>query len=254
MNKRQVLFLLLACFFLTNVILAEIIGTKIFSLEATLGFSPLAIRFPFFAETLSFNLTAGVVLWPFVFITTDIINEYFGKAGVRYISALAALLIVYVFLMLWLVAGLSPATFWVEINQPLDINLAFERIFLQSLGIILGSLVAFLIGQFIDVSVFQGLRRLTGSQNIWLRATGSTLVSQFIDSFAVLWIAFYLFGQPQWSLEQVLAVGFVNYFYKFAVAILLTPLLYVAHWLIDAYLGKSTAEAMTEEAANSRLF
>ncbi|WP_027002381.1 queuosine precursor transporter [Hugenholtzia roseola] len=254
MNKRQTLFLLLASFFLTNVILAEIIGTKIFSLEASLGLSPFAIQFPFFEQPLAFNLTAGVVLWPFVFITTDLINEYFGKAGVRYISSLAALLIVYIFVMLWLVAGLSPAEFWVQINQPLDINLAFERIFLQSLGIIVGSLLAFLIGQFIDVSIFQGLRRLTGSKKIWLRATGSTLVSQFIDSFVVLWVAFYLLGQPAWSLEQVLAVGLVNYCYKFVIAILLTPLLYVAHWLIDAYLGKSTAEALMEEAAQSRLF
>ena len=81
-------------------------------------------------------------------------------------------------------------------------------IFQQGLGIILGSLTAFLIGQFLDVLVFQHLRKFTGSGKNWLRATGSTLVSQLVDSFVVLWIAFFVFGN--WSMEQVLSVGVIN--------------------------------------------
>jgi uncharacterized integral membrane protein (TIGR00697 family) len=87
---------------------------------------------------------------------------------------------------------------------------------------------------------------------IWLRATGSTLVSQFVDSFVVFGIAFYIFGN--WSVEQVVAVGIVNYIYKFSVAIILTPLLYVGHGLIDRYLGEELALQLTEEAASDTSF
>jgi len=133
-----------------------------------------------------------------------------------------------------------------------DINYAFNTIFRQGLGIIIGSLTAFLLGQLIDVYVFQKLRAVTGPKMIWLRATGSTLVSQFIDSFVVLGIAFYVFGN--WSISQIAAVGLINYVYKFTVAMALTPVLYLAHGLIDRYLGKDLAEEMTEEATEDQSF
>lgn len=82
---------------------------------------------------------------------------------------------------------------------------------------------------------------------IWLRATGSTLVSQLIDSFVVLTIAFYIFGN--WSVSQVISVGIINYIYKFTIAIVLTPVLYLGHFIIDGYLGKEEAEKMANEAA-----
>ena len=124
---------------------------------------------------------------------------------------------------------------------------AFSSIFGQGLWIIAGSLVAFLVGQFIDVYVFHFIKTKTGNKALWLRSTGSTLVSQFVDSFVVLIIAFYIGGN--WPLKLVLAVGVVNYIYKFLVAALLTPLLYVIHSIIDSYLGKELAEKMMQEAA-----
>ena len=99
----------------------------------------------------------------------------------------------------------------------------------------------------LDVYVFHYLKMKTGEKALWLRATGSTLVSQFIDSFVVLFIAFYI--GADWSLSLVLAIGVVNYMYKFTVAVLLTPLLYLLHQAIDAYLGKELAQQMTTEAA-----
>jgi uncharacterized integral membrane protein (TIGR00697 family) len=129
----------------------------------------------------------------------------------------------------------------------LDINAAFGLIFRQGLGIIIGSLTAFLIGQLLDVFVFHRLRALTGPRMLWLRATGSTLFSQFIDSFVVLFIAFYVFGR--WNMVQVLSVGLVNYFFKFFAAIAMTPLVYAGHYLIDRYLGKTEAEKIAEDAA-----
>ena len=256
-RKKRNLFIVLSGIFLTNALLAEILGVKIFSAEATLGFQPAQIKL-FGDYILDFNLTAGVIIWPIVFVTTDIINEYFGKKGVRRISFLTAAFILYSFFVIYGVTQLAPAEFWLEVNSPdaegneFNINNAYSVIFRQGLGIILGSLTAFLIGQFLDVLVFQHLRKFTGSGKIWLRATGSTLVSQLVDSFVVLWIAFFVFGN--WRMEQVLSVGVINYIYKAALAILLTPLLYVAHYLIDRYLGKENAEKVTEEAAGEGFF
>lgn len=256
-DRKNILFFVLGGIFLTNALLAEMVGTKIFSLEAALGMAPADLRL-LEGESFSFNLTAGVVLWPIVFVVNDLINEYFGKQGVRRISFLTAGFIAYAFGMIWWVAELPPAAFWIEMNakapEPLDINLAFSRIFRQSMGIIVGSLVAFLIGQLLDVTVFQWVRRFTGSKHIWLRATGSTLVSQFVDSFVVLAIAFHYFGNPPWDWTLVISVGIVNYIYKFVIAIVLTPLLYVAHFLIDSYLGRENAENMAKQASHSALF
>ncbi len=256
-SKRQRIFLVLAGIFLTNAILAEMIGVKIFSAEGTLGLAPANLKL-LDGFVLDFNLTAGAVIWPVVFITTDIINEYFGKKGVRRISFLAAGLIAYSFLVIFLVTKLTPAEFWLNVNSqdpqgnPFDISYAFNTIFTQGMGIIIGSLTAFLIGQILDVYVFQALRKVTGENKIWLRATGSTLISQLIDSFVVLLIAFYIFApqSSRWSLGQVMSVGIINYIYKFVVAILLTPLIYLGHYVIDRYLG-SDAEAVKAEAAAS---
>ncbi|GAA4425645.1 queuosine precursor transporter [Pontibacter saemangeumensis] len=251
-KKRTNLFLVLSGIFVANAMLAELIGVKIFSGEAVFGLP--GAQLPVLGGTkLDFNLTAGVIIWPVVFIATDIINEYFGKAGVKKVSLLTVLLILYAFLVITIVTGLPPAPFWLEVNKldaagnPFNINYAFNSVYRQGLGIIIGSVVAFLLSQFLDATVFHWLRRFTGSRKIWLRATGSTLVSQLVDSFVVLYVAFFLFGN--WPLQQVLSVAFINYIYKFCIAILLTPLLYIAHYFIDNYLGEKAAAQLMEEAS-----
>lgn len=248
-KKEQILFVVLGGFFVANAIIAEFIGVKIFSLEATLGIDPISIHLG--GEEYSFNMTAGVLLWPVVFIMTDIINEYFGKRGVRILSFLAAGLIAYAFIMVFFAIGLEPAGWW-EIRSladgsTLNMNEAFSNVFGQGMWIIAGSLVAFLVGQLVDVYVFQLIRKATGGGKIWLRATGSTLVSQLIDSFVVLFIAFYLSGAM--TLGQVVSIGIVNYLYKFFVAVALTPLLYLVHWLIDSYLGRERANLLIARAS-----
>ncbi|WP_241749604.1 queuosine precursor transporter [Rufibacter sediminis] len=237
--KKRQLFMVLCGIFLTNALLAELIGVKIFSGEGVFGLSGAQI--PVMGTKLDFNLTAGVIIWPVVFITTDIINEYFGKESVKRISFLTAALIAYAFLVIVVATALPPAQFWQDINSQgpngtsFDMNYAFNKVFRQGLGIIVGSLVAFLVGQLLDAHVFHWLKHLTGSRKIWLRATGSTLVSQLVDTVVVLYIAFYLFGD--WDLKTVLSVSVINYLYKFTVAVVLTPLLYVSHSIIDRYLA-----------------
>jgi len=201
-------------------------------------------QIPFWGgQKLDFNLSVGVVIWPFVFLISDLINEYFGREGVRKISFITAGMIAWSFLVILAGTELPPAQFWLDLNNTdpagnaFDINFAYSSIFRAGMGIIAGSLTAFLVSQLIDAYTFHYLKRLTGHKRLWLRATGSTIVSQLIDSFVILFIAFFMLGN--WSLQQVFQVGLVQYTYKVALAILLTPLIYIAHWIIDRYLGKS---------------
>ena len=236
-KRKNKLFLILGTFFLTNAIVAEFIGAKIFSLEATLGFNPANITL--FGETNSFNMTAGVILWPFVFIMTDIINEYFGKDGVRKLSYLTVIMLIYSFIMVRVAMGLKGADFWIGSgsNKGIsDMSSAYNSVFGAGLMIIIGSLVAFLVGQMVDAFIFTKIKDKTNNKFIWLRATGSTVVSQFIDSYVVLIIAFYIGGT--FSFKQVMAIGTINYIYKLTMSIVLLPLLYFVHGIIDRYLGK----------------
>ncbi|MCI4667073.1 MAG: queuosine precursor transporter [Bacteroidia bacterium] len=255
-SKGQLLFIVLGGFFVTNALIAEFIGVKLFSFERSLGFEPVNWTF-FGVPDRSFTMTAGVILWPVVFIMTDIINEYFGRKGVRLLSYLTVVLITYAYLMVFLAIKVVPADFWLDINADIkpDINVAFQRVFGQGLWIIIGSLVAFLVGQIVDVVVFQRLRKWTGEKKIWVRATGSTMVSQLIDSFIVLFIAFYIGPKPElkWSMAMVFSTGTVNYLYKVGMAILLTPLLYLIHYGIDSYLGKELSAKMIKQASDDTL-
>lgn len=246
-DKSSILFIVLGGFFICNALLAEFIGIKIFSLEKTFGLSP--VDFNLFGNVLSFQLTAGVVMWPVVFVLTDLINEYYGPKGVRFLSNGAIMLIIYSFIMVFIAIQLIPADWWVGSKKELgipDMQIAFESIFGQGLWIIIGSLTAFLVGQIIDVYVFRWLKLKTGEKFIWLRATGSTLVSQLIDSFVVLYIAFGI--GANWEMDLIIAIGLMNYCYKFAVAIALTPVLYWVHMGIDNYLGESLATQMKKDA------
>lgn len=248
-HKENKLFLFLGTFFIANAVIAEFIGVKIFSVEDTLGFLPANLSIAGF-KNISFNMSAGVLLWPVVFIMTDIINEYYGQKGVRLLSYIGVGLIAYAFLMVYAAIQLSPSNFWIfkeTESGRINMNLAFNSIFGQGLWIIVGSITAFLISQIIDVFIFHKIKQFTGEKSLWLRATGSTVVSQLIDSYVVIFIAFYWGGN--WSLEQTLVVGLVGYIYKFLVAILLTPALYVVHYFIDLYLGKEISIKMIEEAA-----
>ena len=250
-TKESRLFLILGSFLIANAILAEFIGVKIFTVEGSLGIPKFDINM-FGVKDLSFNMSAGVVTWPIIFIMTDIINEYFGVKQVRFLSVLASILICYAFLVVGFAMGLEPSDFWINqsVNgEAINMNTAFNSIFGQGMWIIVGSIIAFLVGQMVDVLIFHKIKNSTGERFLWLRATGSTVVSQFIDSFVVIFIAFYINPQYSWSWQMVAAIGLVNYTYKFIVAILMTPLLYGVHKIIDRYLGKELSAKLISEAA-----
>lgn len=251
-DRSLILFLILLAVFIGNALVAEFVGLKIFSLEKLLGTEPFSMTF-FGVEGLGFNLTAGVVLWPVVFVMTDIINEYYGPKLVRFISYLTVFVISVAFVFVWLAILLPPNEWWQFESGMLgqgegikDMNLAFRNVMGAGLWIIIGSLVAFLIGQIVDVMTFHKIKSVTGENKLWLRATGSTLVSQLIDSFVVLFIAFYI--GADWEFARVLAIGTVNYVYKFVVALALTPLLYLVHYGIEKYLGLELATSLKTQA------
>jgi uncharacterized integral membrane protein (TIGR00697 family) len=247
-DRATRLFVALAAFFCANAVLAEFIGVKIFALEDTLGVAPL--EWNLFGQSGSLSFTAGTLLWPLVFVFTDVINEFFGKRGVRMISWIAVALILYGFVFAFAAIALAPAGWWVEAARAQgvpDYQKAFAAVFGQGLWTIAGSVTAFLVGQLIDVSVFHRIRRATGERHVWLRATGSTLVSQLVDSFVVLYIAFVL-GPQQWPTSLFLAVATVNYAYKMLAAVALIPLIYLMRRLITGYLGAARAAELREAA------
>ncbi len=142
--------------------------------------------------------------------------------------------------------GLEPADFWI-VRQipgygPVNMELAFDLVFGQSTWIIIGSITAFVVAQIIDALSFYLIKRVTGEKMLWLRATGSTFISQLIDSYIVIWIAFGL--GAGWEIQRVLAVGTLNYIYKGVAAIAVTPLIYLFHEFVEWYLGRSRADRL----------
>ena len=253
-HRPTLLFIILAGFFVANTLVAEFIGVKIFAFEDTFGWEPF--NFNLFGQEGALQFSAGVLLWPVVFIMTDIINEYYGKRGIRLLTLLTAALITYAFFMIFAAIWLAPADWWqtqyASAGVP-DMQKAFQAVFGQGLLIIFASLSAFLLAQLTYVLSFHRIKEVTGEDKIWLRATGSTVISQLVDTFVILIIAFKwgpaITGQFEpWSWGQLLAVATVQYTYKFTMAVVLTPLLYWAHHWIDRFLGPELAARMKDQA------
>jgi hypothetical protein len=211
-NRKDTVFLVLAGFFITNALIAELIGGKLIQ---------------FFGL---FTQSIGIILWPIVFILTDLINEHFGKDGVKKLTYVTVGLISFAFIILTIAIKI-PATTFSPIN-----NEVFKTVFGQSQWIIIGSIVAFFISQLVDVYVFVILKKITGNKFIWLRATGSTLVSQLVDTFIVQYIAFVL--PAKWTLDEFITNASWGYLFKLIIAISLIPIIYLGHYLIGKYLKK----------------
>ena len=212
-NKRKdLVFIILAGFFVTNAIVAELIGGK------------LVQFFGLFTQSL------GIILWPVVFILTDLINEHYGKQGVRKLTYITVGLIIYTFVLITIGLNIKAVNF-----SPVN-DETFKTVFGQSQWIMVGSIVAFLCSQLVDVYIFWLFRNKTGSRLIWLRATGSTMVSQLIDTFLVQFIAFVLPGK--WALGEFLKNAAWGYSFKLLVALCLIPLIYAGHFAINKFLKK----------------
>ncbi len=213
-NRKDIVFLVLAGFFITNAIVAELIGGK------------LVQFFGLFTQSI------GIILWPVIFLLTDLINEYYGKDGVRKLTYITVGLISFTFIVLSVALSI-PATSFSPVSDSV-----FNTIFGQSQWIIVGSIIAFLLSQLVDVYVFWMFKKATGDKHIWLRATGSTMVSQLIDTFVVQFIAFVLPGK--WPFSEFLVNASWGYAFKLLVALALIPMIYLGHYVIGKYLKKHT--------------
>jgi uncharacterized integral membrane protein (TIGR00697 family) len=210
-RRKDIVYVILAGIFITNAIVAELTGGKLIDVFGV----PMSI---------------GILPWPIVFITTDLINEYFGEKGVKKLSLITAGLIVYTFIILFFAIKI-PSTGISSVSTE-----QFTAVFGQSQLIIIGSIAAFLVSQLIDVSIFHFVKNRTGNKMIWLRSTGSTVISQLFDSFIVLGIAFYLPGIM--DTKTYIISGFIGYSVKLVIAVLMTPMIYLGHYLIEKYLAK----------------
>jgi hypothetical protein len=214
-SRKDIVFLVLAGFFITNAIVAELIGGK------------LVQFFGLFTQSI------GIILWPVIFLLTDLINEYYGKDGVRKLTYITVGLISFTFILLTIALNI-PATSFSPVSDDV-----FKTVFGQSQWIIVGSIVAFLFSQLIDVYVFWTFKKVTGDKHIWLRATGSTMVSQLIDTFVVQFIAFVLPGK--WPFNEFIVNASWGYSFKLLVALALIPMIYVGHYVIGKYIKKGAA-------------
>ena len=211
-RRKDIVYVILAGIFITNALVAELIGGKLIYIGDVV-------------------MSLGILPWPIVFITTDLINEYFGEKGVKKLSFITAGLIAYTFFLL-LIGLQIPAVK----GDGLITDEQFTAVFGQSMWIIVGSITAFLVSQLIDVTIFHFVKNRTGKKMIWLRSTGSTVISQLFDSFIVLGIAFWLPGKI--DTKMFIASALTGYTVKLLIAVGLTPLLYLGHYLIEKYLAK----------------
>ena len=224
-TRRDRMFVVLAGLFVTHALLGELTGGKLIVMAG-------------------FTMSIGVIPWPAVFVTTDLINEYYGPRAVRRLTYLTMALIAYAFVLLLLcmqvpAAGISPVS-----------GEAFDMVFGQSLGIILGSITAFVVSQLLDAAVFASLRSRTSGRLLWLRALVSTVVSQLIDSFIVTFIAFVIFGTM--SAGKGFEVSMTNYVYKFIIALGTLPVIYAGHGVMDRYLRGRNAAADEGDEGDER--
>ncbi|MBL7910846.1 MAG: queuosine precursor transporter [Bacteroidia bacterium] len=210
-NKRKdLVFIILAGFFITNAIVAELIGGKLIQ---------------FFGL---FTQSIGIILWPVVFILTDLINEHYGKQGVRKLTYITVGLIAYTFILISIGLNINAVPF----SPVNDEN--FRIVFGQSQWIIVGSIIAFLVSQLVDVYIFWLFRNRTGGKMIWLRATGSTVISQLVDTFIVQYVAFVLPGK--WTTDEFIHNASWGYSFKLLIAIALIPFIYLGHYAINKFL------------------
>lgn len=209
-SKKDTVYVVLAGIFITNAVVAELIGGKLIHVGSAV-------------------MSIGILPWPVVFVTTDLINEYFGEKGVRKLSLITACLIAYTFVLLFLAMQIPAVN-----GENLISDAQFNGVFGQSMWIIVGSITAFLVSQLIDVTIFHYFKKKTGNKMIWLRSTGSTVISQLFDSFIVLGIAFWMTGKM--DTPTFILSAFTGYSVKLIIAILMTPLIYLGHYLIEKYI------------------
>lgn len=222
-SKREWVFIFLAGLFITNAVTAELISNKLVEVPITMKLGDWQLG--------PFTTIVGILPWPVVFLLTDLMNEFYGQKAVRRLSWITSILIGYCFLVVLLALNVPTK----EIpGAGLATDAEFRNVFGQAPWIIAGSIAAFLLSQLMDATLFHWIKNKTGNRFIWLRSTGSTVISQLVDSYVVLYIGFVLPGKMAFS--DYMSIAPTNYLLKLLIAIALTPMIYVGHWAMRRYL------------------
>lgn len=222
-DLRSRIYLWLCALFVTCLLVADLTGPKFFHFELFRVGGYVFVTH-----------SVGMLSFPVVFLLTDLLNEYYGRKGARRVTWIAAGCAVLASLLVF-AARKMPADAGSPIPQP-----AFEAVFAQSNRLYLASLTAFVAGQLADIWVFDRVKRATSGRLVWLRATGSTVISQALDSLLVSSILLYGAARPDgraWTPAAILEVAATGYVLKFLIAIALTPLIYLGRWLLHARAG-----------------
>jgi uncharacterized integral membrane protein (TIGR00697 family) len=232
--RRERVFLVLTGLFLGSMTMLNILGVSRF---IDLSFSVFGLQIPM-------ALAVGVLPYPITFLCTDFISELYGRERANTVVWVGLMLNVYVVGFLWLGGSLPPAP---EIDlatglPPIDAyDFAFYRIRYLTMGAVVGSMIAYAAAQFCDVYLFHFWKRLTGGRHLWLRNNGSTLVSQLVDTIAVITITHFYAkalpidaASPIWpQLGVFIASGYV---FKLVIALLDTVPFYVGVHYLSRYL------------------
>ena len=244
--RSQVLLVSLCALFVGFFVTAELLGAKLW--EFSVGFGPRDIGL---GDGTKFIATAGILAFPLTFILTDVINEYFGIRMVRLFTFVAIAVNLLLQPVVQAAIRVPAVSFMPDVTAD-EVQSAYSLALGQTWAIVVASLIAFAAGQLLDAKVFTWLRHRTGGRMLWLRAQGSTVVSQLVDSFVVIFLAFLVIpaamGNDHMSMQMATEVSLTNYVYKFLIAVGITPVLYVVHNLVDRYLGEERAAELVHAA------
>ncbi|MCC6660382.1 MAG: queuosine precursor transporter [Phycisphaerales bacterium] len=234
-DAATLLYLWLSGVFVTCLLVADITGGKFFHLDLFTVHLPWVGEYPFVTHSV------GMMSFPVTFLLTDLVNEYYGKRGARRMTFLGLGCALLAFLLI-LAARKIPVD---TRDSPLSQD-SFDTVFGMSNRLYVASLTAYLIGQLCDIWLFGAFKRWTGGRMVWLRATGSTVVSQAVDSFLITSILFYGLERADGSVAtwgDIIRIAVTGYILKFVIAIALTPLVYLGRWLIHTRLGMTPMPA-----------
>ncbi len=224
-TRREWTFVFLAGLMITNAVTAELISSKLIDIPQLFSLGDFHFG--------PFTTIVGVLPWPIVFILTDLLNEFYGEKAVKRLSWITALLIGYCFVLVYASLQVPASTIVKGVGLATDAE--YNLIFGQAPWIILGSICAFIASQLLDTTVFHWIKTKTGNRYIALRSTGSTVISQLIDSIVVLYIGFVIPGKL--TMAEFFQIVPVNYSLKLLIALALTPVIYLGHWGMRKWLG-----------------
>lgn len=251
-------FVVLSGIMISCVLLAEVIGGKMFSLESFFGMDLTNIHI--LGYSLDMNLPMTMILWPFVFVLSDVINDYYGLSGIRFTTWFALIVVILAVIVLNLAVVMSPTGYYVNSHTEEGIsnmNTAFELVLLRTTRVLIGSMFAFIVAMFLNAWIFRAIKKNTASKRLWLRSLVSSIIAQSIGTFIYLFVTFNICSRYQdapqvvWPMKRVLAVGTLHILYETAAVLLLLPVLYLIHGMIAAYMGTSVSNLMVREAVKN---